>query len=97
MTDGYVSWKDTKDPQACNTDDPINYWKKSRDPNRTPFHWDDTKNAGFSNGSTTWLPVADNYKTLNVAAQMKSNKTHYQVTLVSMLKQKLNMTTNLMI
>lgn len=83
MTDGYVSWEDTKDPQACNTNDPINYWKHSRDPNRTPFHWDDSKNAGFSDGNSTWLPVADNYKTLNVAAQMKSKKSHYQVTLVT--------------
>ncbi|KAM3961566.1 maltase A1-like [Aphomia sociella] len=79
MTDGYVSWNDTKDPQACNTDDPINYWKSSRDPNRTPYQWDATVNAGFSNTTgNTWLPVADNYKTLNLAEQMAKNKSHYQ-------------------
>lgn len=79
MTDGFVSWKDTKDPQACNTDDPINYWKSSRDPTRTPYHWDATKNAGFSTGASTWLPVADNYATVNLAAQMAKEKSHYQV------------------
>lgn len=37
MTDGEVSWEETQDPQACNTDDPINYYKSSRDPARTPY------------------------------------------------------------
>ncbi|KAJ2946200.1 hypothetical protein O0L34_g5135 [Tuta absoluta] len=79
QVDGFVSWQDTKDPQACNTDDPINYYKKSRDPNRTPYQWDDSKHAGFSttNGST-WLPVADNYKTLNLAVQQQATKSHYK-------------------
>ncbi|KAJ2937860.1 hypothetical protein O0L34_g18681 [Tuta absoluta] len=77
--DGFVSWEDTKDPPACNTEDPINYWKKSRDPNRTPYQWDDSKHAGFStaNGST-WLPVADTYKTINLAAQQKATKSHFK-------------------
>ncbi|XP_049703012.2 maltase A1 [Helicoverpa armigera] len=78
MTDGYVSWKDTKDPQACNTDDPVNYWKSSRDPARTPFHWDANTSAGFSTSSSTWLPVADNYNTVNLAAQMSAAKSHYK-------------------
>ncbi|PZC79247.1 hypothetical protein B5X24_HaOG216513 [Helicoverpa armigera] len=78
MTDGYVSWKDTKDPQACNTDDPVNYWKSSRDPARTPFHWDANTSAGFSTSSSTWLPVADNYNTVNLAAQMAAAKSHYK-------------------
>ncbi|KAJ2951412.1 hypothetical protein O0L34_g13556 [Tuta absoluta] len=79
QTDGFVSWEATVDPQACQTDDPVNYYKKSRDPNRTPYQWDDSKHAGFSttNGST-WLPLADNYRTLNLAAQQKATKSHYK-------------------
>ena len=41
-----ISWEDTQDPQACNTD-PDSYKSHTRDPNRTPFQWDDTMNAGY--------------------------------------------------
>jgi alpha-glucosidase len=37
-----ISWEDTLDPQACNTNDPKNYKWASRDPQRTPFQWDGT-------------------------------------------------------
>ncbi|GAB3196540.1 alpha-glucosidase [Pontibacter aydingkolensis] len=40
----------------------------SRDPERTPMQWDNSKNAGFSSGEP-WLPLADNYEEVNVAAQ----------------------------
>nr|QOL02376.1 alpha amylase-like protein [Rondotia menciana] len=79
MVDGYVSWEDTVDPSGCNTDDPINYWKSSRDPERTPFQWSSGKNAGFSTGDKTWLPVADGYETLNVAAQKSTTRSHLNV------------------
>ncbi|KAJ8732985.1 hypothetical protein PYW07_015584 [Mythimna separata] len=78
MTDGNISWVDTVDPQACNTGDPVNYWKSSRDPARTPFHWDNSTSAGFSTNSSTWLPVAANYKTVNVAAEKAAAKSHYK-------------------
>lgn len=78
MTDGYVSWEDTRDPQACGTDS-SRYARTSRDPERTPYHWDDTHHAGFSTAKgRTWLPVADNYRALNLAAQLEG-KTHYTV------------------
>lgn len=48
MLNTNITWEDTKDPQACNTDDPINYWKSSRDPARTPFQWNDEVNAGIN-------------------------------------------------
>ncbi|EFN75190.1 Maltase 1 [Harpegnathos saltator] len=40
-----ISWEDTKDPQTCNAGEK-NYATVSRDPERTPFQWDATKNAG---------------------------------------------------
>lgn len=40
----------------------------SRDNSRTPMQWDDSKNAGFTNG-TPWLPVNQNHQEINVAAQ----------------------------
>ena len=40
----------------------------ARDNGRTPFQWNDTKNAGFTTG-TPWLKVNPNCKTINVAAE----------------------------
>lgn len=40
-----------------------------RDPERTPMQWDATPQAGFSDSATTWLPLAGNAATVNVAAQ----------------------------
>lgn len=37
-----------------------------RDPNRTPMQWNNSTNAGFTQGPKTWLPVHKNYKTVNV-------------------------------
>ena len=46
----------------------LNQQELSRDNSRTPLQWDATTNAGFTNGKP-WLPVNENYKTLNVKAQ----------------------------
>jgi oligo-1,6-glucosidase len=40
----------------------------SRDNSRTPMQWDSIINSGFTTGKP-WLPVHENYKTLNVKAQ----------------------------
>jgi alpha-glucosidase len=41
-----------------------------RDPERTPMQWDATPNAGFSApGVKTWLPLADDFVSVNVATQ----------------------------
>ena len=39
-----------------------------RDPERTPMQWEDAANAGFS-ASAPWLPIADDYRTVNVTHQ----------------------------
>ncbi|KAL7025505.1 hypothetical protein ACKWTF_013499 [Chironomus riparius] len=79
MTNVHLSWNETVDPAACNTHDPINYEKSSRDPARTPFPWDDSINAGFNNGTKPWLPVGDNYKTVNVKAQEQAENSHLKI------------------
>jgi len=45
MTNVWISWKDTVDPSACNTNPSI-YERYSRDPERTPFQWADAQDAG---------------------------------------------------
>jgi alpha-glucosidase len=42
----------------------------SRDPQRTPMQWESSPNAGFCPaGVLPWLPVANDYRTYNVATQ----------------------------
>jgi oligo-1,6-glucosidase len=42
----------------------------SRDNGRTPMQWDTTAHAGFTDG-TPWLPVNENYRTINVATEAR--------------------------
>ncbi len=44
-----------------------------RDAERTPMQWDAGPNAGFCpSGSAPWLPIADDYKLRNVAAELEN-------------------------
>ncbi|CAO1364477.1 unnamed protein product [Diamesa serratosioi] len=57
---------------------------------RSPFQWDDTVNGGFSTAPKTWLPVALNYKEVNLKAQMANESSHYNVfkKLIALRKNK---------
>ena len=44
-----------------------------RNGERTPMHWDSTKNAGFTKGNP-WLPIAQNYKEINVETEQDNEK-----------------------
>ncbi|WP_343689412.1 alpha-glucosidase [Chitinophaga sp.] len=45
----------------------------ARDNSRTPFQWDDTPHAGFTEG-TPWIKVNDNHAFINKAAQEKDER-----------------------
>lgn len=53
---------------------------KSRDNSRTPIHWNDQKQAGFTDGQP-WIDIADNYKEINVEKSLKDEDSifyHYK-------------------
>ena len=76
MVDAEISYQETVDPWGCNCG-PINYVDCSRDPARTPMQWSSDKNAGFSQAETTWLPVNENYKEINLAVQNHQFSGHW--------------------
>lgn len=78
MEDGEVTFDQGADPSACK--DPDHFDEISRDFERTPFHWDKTKNAGFSDGDSTWLPVSSKYLETNLADEsIEGVQSHYHV------------------
>ncbi|KAK7794169.1 hypothetical protein R5R35_005369 [Gryllus longicercus] len=76
MEDAFISWSQSVDPMGLNAG-PDRYQLFSRDPERTPFQWDDSKNAGFSDADTTWLPVNSDYKALNLKSEEGVAHSHY--------------------
>lgn len=78
MTDVFITWEETQDPQACGTNRTF-YTERSRDPARTPFQWNSQKNAGFSDADKTWLPVGPNYIELNVENELKGGDSHLKI------------------
>ena len=56
--------------QGLSKEEALKYvWAVSRDNSRTPMQWDNSNNAGFTDG-TPWINVNDNYKTINVNNQI---------------------------
>lgn len=68
MTDVPIPPEMIQDPPAVNQPEIAHI--VGRDPERTPMQWDASPNAGFAPaGVRTWLPVAADYPTRNVAIQ----------------------------
>jgi oligo-1,6-glucosidase/alpha-glucosidase len=58
-------------PEVIRKNVPVIY---NRDNCRTPMQWDNTAQAGFTGeGVEPWLPVMDNFQTLNVATQLEDS------------------------
>lgn len=64
-------------------------YRFSRDNARTPMQWDDSANAGFTEG-TPWLKVNPNYTRVNVAAQERDENSvlHYYRKLIALRKSE---------
>ncbi|XP_050421279.1 maltase 2-like isoform X2 [Adelges cooleyi] len=77
MADGTLRWDQTVDPWG-KAGGPSKYAVNSRDPFRTPYHWNYTHNAGFSSTIYTWLPVNSNYWYLNLVFQKECTRSHYK-------------------
>ncbi|CAD7012858.1 maltase A3 [Ceratitis capitata] len=78
MSDVWISWEETVDPQGCQSN-PQEYERLTRDPVRTPFQWNDGHKAGFTEGQTTWLPIASDYTLVNVKRQRGIANSHLNV------------------
>lgn len=78
MTDVFITWEDTQDPQACATNRTF-YQERTRDPARTPFQWNGEQNAGFSTAESTWLPVGTAYLDVNVEKELKATNSHLKI------------------
>lgn len=81
----------TKEFLRCND---VNSFPFMREFCRVPFQWDNSAHAGFSTGSKTWLPVSENYQTVNVAAQNGRKGSHFEVFKKLMALRKSEAATN---
>lgn len=80
MTDNRnIALEEADDPMRHLMNETI-FMQLTRDPARTPFQWDDSEWAGFSNtNESTWLPIHPNYVTVNLKAQKEAEKSTYKL------------------
>ena len=62
---------------------------RSRDNARTPMQWDDSEQAGFTDGES-WIKVNPNYKEINAAQQLEDPNSifYYYLKLIRLRKEK---------
>lgn len=78
MENSELTFEEGDDLNGCKNETTFN--ELSRDFARTPYHWDTTKNAGFSDADKTWLPVSDKYLQTNLAVEdVDGVDSHYHV------------------
>lgn len=58
--------------------DPFIGTGNNRDAERTPMQWDSSQSAGFTTGKS-WLPIAKDYKQINVEQQSRSTSSMLQL------------------
>ena len=64
-------WKDNVEKGLVSPEEFMRNIKiTARQNSRTPYQWDDSKNAGFSSGKP-WLSVNSNYHDINLASELK--------------------------
>lgn len=72
MTDTYLRYDQLIDNMSKK-------YGQGREMVRTPFQWDSSPQAGFSNKTQTWLPVNPNYVTLNVEFEQNAKRSHLKI------------------
>lgn len=80
-----------EDKKVFSREEMLHYLRyKSRDNARTPFHWDDGTNAGFTEGKS-WIMVNPNYKEINAKEQQEREDSvfHYYQKLIRLRKENL--------
>ncbi|XP_076283372.1 maltase A3 [Lasioglossum baleicum] len=78
MLDRELSWAETIDPMGRSKTKET-YHKYSRDPARTPMQWSIHTSAGFSNNTSTYLPIHQEYRTINVESQLQERQSNLNI------------------
>ncbi len=80
-------WENVRDAGGDFDEVREDFERLSRDNARTPMQWTDDEYAGFSE-SEPWMPVADDYGTVNVAADRARDRSvfEYYQTLIALRK-----------
>lgn len=73
-----ISFEDARDIQKGIVNSTA-YPQYTRDPQRTPFQWDDTPMAGFTTAARAWLPIHPNSNVTNLKAQQEAVRSTFKL------------------